>query len=246
VCNEEQAGVPVNIARNVSATLALARHAGWKDATTKVSEQVWGSRTYFALRCDLQTLPPRRPAAFPLTMTQRNPATYEGLDRELALTNGADYLEVQLRMWMREAGIEKLFVGDGPDGLPAYAQWAVGQQEQWPLHDYAPGRYPPLRADELLFEGAYTFTAYRRMGAMADGFWQLLARARDEGARSGLTYVAADNAASLRGCSAVGFELDHMSRNDRRPGFRRSVLLPPDAAAIEVWEKSAGRPHRGD
>lgn len=95
----------------------------------------------------------------------------------------------------------------------------------------------------MLLEGAYAFTAYRRMGAMVDGAWQVLARARDEGARSGLTYVAVDNPASLRGCSAIGFELDHMSRNDRRLGLRRGVLLPPSAAAIHWWEKSSGKPY---
>jgi hypothetical protein len=174
-------------------------------------------------------------------MTPRDCASYDGLDQELPGTNGTDYLEVLFRMWFCEAGIRELFVGDGPDGQPAYCQWLVRQRDQWEMHEHAPGRYPVLRADEVLLEGAYTFTAYRRMGVMADGMWQLLACARDEGARSALTYVQDDNRASLRGCAAVGFELDHMSRSDRRLGLRRSVLMPPDATARQAWETSTGR-----
>lgn len=226
------------LARNSSAVLALARHAGWQTAAHKATEQVWGSRVYFALRCDLERLPPQRPSALALDMAPRDCSTFDALDHELPRTHGTDYLEVLLRLWLCEAGIRELFVGDGPDGQPAYCQWLVRQRDQWRLHDHAPGRYPVLRADEVLLEGAYTFSAYRRRGAMADGMWQLLARAQDEGARAAITYVADDNRASLRGCAAVGFELDHVSRNDRRLGLHRSVLLPVDATARQSWDAS--------
>lgn len=226
------------LARNSSAFLALARHAGWQNAAHKATEQVWGTRVYFALRCDLERLPPRRPAALSLAMAPRDCATFDGLDHELPRTHGTDYLEVLLRLWSCEACIQELFVGDGPDGEPAYCQWLVSQRDQWRLHEHAPGRYPVLRADEVLLEWAYTFSAYRRRGAMADGMWQLLARAQDEGARTAITYVAHDNRASLRACAVVGFEPDHISRNDRRLGLRRRVLLPVDATARQCWEAS--------
>jgi hypothetical protein len=226
------------LARNSSALVGLARHASWQYAAQKATERAWGTRVYFALRCDLERLPPRRPAALSLAMAPRDCATFEGFDHELHRTHGTDYLEVLLRLRSCEAGIRELFVGDGPDGQSAYCQWLVRQRDQWRLHEHAPGRYTVLRADEVLLEGAYTFSAYRRRGAMADGMWQLLARAQDEGARTAITYVADDNRASLRGCAAVGFEPDHMSRNDRRLGLRRSVLLPVDATARQCWEAS--------
>ncbi len=226
------------LARNASAVLALARHAGWRNAARKATAQVWGTQAYFVLRCDLEPLPPRRPAALSLAMVPRDCATFDGFKHELARTHGTDYLEVLLRRWLCEADIRELFVGDGPDGQSAYCQWLVRPRDQSRLHEHAPRRYPVLRADEVLLEGAYTFSAYRRRGAMADGMWQLLARARDEGARAAITHVATDNRASLRGCAAVGFELDQMRRNNRRFGLHRSVLLPVDAAATQSWEAS--------
>ncbi len=226
------------VTRNSSAVLALARHGGWQYAAQQATERVWGTRVYFGLRCDLERLPPRRPAALPLIMTPRDCATFDGLDQELSRTSGAEYLEVLLRVWLCEADIRELFVADGPDGQPAYCQWLVTQPDQWRLHEHAPGHWPVLHADEVLVEGAYTFLGYRRRGALADGMWQLLARARAEGARAAITYVADDNRASLRGCAGVGFELDHVRRNDRRLGFRRSALLPIDATARQRWESA--------
>jgi hypothetical protein len=224
------------LARKSWAALALARHGRWQNAARAAGDRVWGSRVYFALRCDLERLPPRRPAAVSLTMTPRDCATFDGLERELPRTSGSDYLEVLLRLRTCEAGIRELFVADGAVAEPAYCQWLVRPHDQWPLHEHAPGRYSALRTDEVLLEGAYTFLAYRRQGAMADGMWQLLARARDEGARAAITYVADDNRASLRGCAAVGFEPDHMVRADRRLGLRSTVLLPVDATARRSWD----------
>ena len=78
------------------------------------------------------------------------------------------------------------------------------------------GKYAKLAGGEVLLEGAYTFTRFRGVGAMADGMWQLLAMARRDGARCAFTYVADDNIPSLRGCANVGFVADHVHFSVRR------------------------------
>lgn len=231
------------IAHKARAAAGLARQAGGELAARKVRDFIWGERTYYALRCDLSRLPPRRRAAIELTMTARDCRTCDAFDDEQREVRGTDYLEVVLRQWWRETGIEELFIADGPGSRPAYCQWLLQPSDQWKMHAFAPGRYPVLRSDEVMLEGAYTFTAFRRKGVMADGMWQLLARARAEGARFAITYVGEENLASLRGCAAVGFRLDHRSRNIRRVGLHRSVLLPPDGDAHRQWARaSKGRP----
>jgi len=92
-----------------------------------------------------------------------------------------------------------------------------------------------LADDEALVEGAFTFPTFRGLGVMADGMGQLLSRARRQGVRSVLTYVAEDNLASLRGCARVGFSLDHLRVNRRRLGRRSSVVSPPDEPACAAW-----------
>ena len=92
-----------------------------------------------------------------------------------------------------------------------------------------------ISADSHPVEGAFTFAAFRRMGAMADGMAQLLRIAAAEGATSALTYVAIDNVPSLRGCANVGFDLDHVRVSIRRLGRRRSFTHDPDADASLAW-----------
>ena len=102
-----------------------------------------------------------------------------------------------------------------------YAQWLIRAEDQDLLHRHAPGRFNHLEPDEVLLEGAFTFAAFRSMGAMADGMAQLLRIAAGEGATSALTYVAIDNVPSLRGCANVKFDLDHVTRQ------REATRTPP-------------------
>ena len=110
--------------------------------------------------------------------------------------------------------------------------------DQARLHRSTGGLFPPLADGEVLVEGAYTFIAFRKQGAMADGMNQLLATARSEGAHSAITYVTDDNVPSLRGCANAGFELDHVRVTTRRLGRRASRRAPLDASARAAWEKA--------
>ena len=200
-----------------------------------LAEQGWYTKRFLGLRADLSDLPDVRPAKEPIKMERRDPKTYTGFERELARVGGSDYIEVLFRIWSCNAGVETLYAADGADGEPAYAQWLVRAREQDLIHAHTPGRYSRLADDEVLLEGAYTFSGFRRMGMMADGMAQLLRIARDEGARAAITYVGADNPASLRGCANVGFALDHVRYNERRLARRRSVMDAADPEAEAIW-----------
>ena len=99
----------------------------------------------------------------------------------------------------------------------------------------------------MLLEGVYTYVAFRRLGAMADGMHQLLEIARAGGAKAALTYVAADYPPSIRGCANVGFILDHVAVTKRRLFARRVVFVPADDEARSAWEAATAprrrRPH---
>lgn len=230
----------VILVRRVSTVAGLAHRGGPKHAAREAFDVMCGTRTYVALRCDLADLPAHRPAAIPLEMTSRECPASEVFDAEASTAGATDYLEVMRRRAWCQAGIEQLFVADGPDRRPAYCQWLVRNRDQWRMQELAPGHYAVLRPDEVMLEGAYTFTAFRRKGAMVDAMWQLLRRARDEGARTAITYVGQSNTASLRGCAAVGFKVDHVRRSMPRPAWRRRVALPVDDVAREAWDQALG------
>jgi L-amino acid N-acyltransferase YncA len=216
----------------------FVRRVGPGASVRAIAEQGWYTKVFFGLRADLTALPEVRQAKFAITMTPRDPLGYDGFERELDHAGGLDYIEVLFRIWSCRAGVRALYVADGPDGSPAYAQWLVRPGDQDLIHAHAPGRYSRLAPHEVLLEGAYTFADYRRMGMMNDGMAQLLRIARDEGYTSAITYVGSDNVASLRGCANVGFDLDHVRHNERRLVRRRSIVEAVDADARRRWESA--------
>ena len=215
--------------------IAIARGAGPRLLLEKVAERTWGSSLSFGLRCDLRSLPPHRQGRIEITMKPRECPGYAGFADELARAKGSNYLYVRGEQRMCDAGVRTLHVAAASDGSPAYNQWLVTPEEQHLIDAHVPGSYSKLERGEVLLEGAYTFSRFRGMGLMADGMWQLLAKAREGGAESALTYVATDNVPSLRGCAAVGFGPDHLRRTVRRLGRRRNVFLPLDRPALELW-----------
>ena len=207
---------------------------GFATTVGLLSEQVWWTKTFLALRCNLERLPHVRTAKVPITMEPTSTSQFRGFDQELTRSRGTTYVELLLRKDLCDSGVQELYVAYS-DAKPAYAQWLIRAEDQDLLHRHAPGRFDHLEPDEVLVEGAFTFAAFRRMGAMADGMAQLLRIAAGEGATSALTYVAIDNVPSLRGCANVGFDLDHVRVSVRRLGRRRSFTHDPDADASLAW-----------
>jgi hypothetical protein len=222
--------------------LSFIRCAGPRTAAEQLAGQLWSTKMVLGLRCRLDSLPAVRPAKVQTTMEPRDGVSFTGFADELPRTATLDHVEVLLRTWFCQAGVNTLYVATSPDGSPMYSQWLIGPDEQDRLHDFAPCRFPTLRRDEVLLEGAYTFVDFRRMGVMADGMAQLLRIARDRGAWWAITYVGAHNVASLRGCASVGFALDHVRENGNRLGRRRTAVRGVDALARARWEaQTAGR-----
>jgi hypothetical protein len=210
------------------------RRAGYGTTIGVLTEQVWWTKTFLGLRADLTKLPRVRRARVPLTMEPTSTSLFHGFEHEIEHARGMDYVELLLRRGLCDDGVQELYVAFH-DGRPAYAQWLTRPDDQERLHEHSPGRYDVLEPNEVLLEGAFTFSAFRRMGAMGHGMSQLLHIAADEGFTSAITYVAIDNAPSLRGCANVGFDLDHVRVSVRRFGRRRSYPKLPDEHALQVW-----------
>jgi hypothetical protein len=154
---------------------------------------------------------------------------------ELERVGGEDYRDVFVRVRMCANGVRTLYMSLDSDGNPIYAQWLIAPGEEPALQETIPHQFPNLGPAEWLLEGAYTFVAHRRQGAMGDGMHQLLLAARGAGARRVITYVAEDNLASLRGCANAGFTLDHVRVTRQRFNMRRALWRPPDPDAQRTW-----------
>jgi hypothetical protein len=202
-------------------------------------ENLWDTRYFFELRCDLRReLPEVAPAKLPIEMRPVDARTFTGFRDELARVDADNYLMVLLRTWYCRAGVQTLYVGFDGD-RPAYAQWLVTPNDRERIPRGLPG-FPAFDSDELLLEGAYTFVAYRRLGLMRDGMAQLLRFALDTGATAAITYVALDNVPSLRGCADVGFA-PHRVRVSSRRVFRSTRNQPVSQEQWQAWEAATAK-----
>ncbi len=213
--------------------------AGARVVVATAREQLWHSKVFLGLRCDLAGRESRHLAG-QVSMRPESASSSDAFLSELPLVRDRDVIEVLLRIESCEVGVETLYVHRDDANQPAYAQWLITPATQDSLHAHAPGRYDRLGADEGLLEGAYTFVGFRGRRLMAEGMSQLLDVAHETGLRTVYTYVGADNVPSLRGCARVGFTPDHVRISTRRVGRRRSLRLPLDPQAIAAWHDAVG------
>lgn len=215
----------------------LLRGMGPRLIARTAREQTWFTQHFLGLRCDLEALPERPRAQIEVQMTPVGRG-FTGFVNESRRVDGEDARAVYLRQRMVNSTVDMLYAACDGAREPIYAQWLIKPSSWIELDCFSPRRYPKLAESEVFLEFAYTFVQFRGARAMADGMWQLLDIARKAGAKSALTYVTPDNVPSLRGCARVGFEIDHVRRNERRLGWRRSSVGPVNDDAGAAWRSA--------
>lgn len=233
--------MPAISSEKIRTAVDLATHADPRVTAHEIAEQAWGERCYLGLRCDLASLPERKPARLELEMRPAELLSFHGFERERSYAGSSDLKQLLLRERLRLHGVSTLYVAETSRGRPIYCQWLIRPSEMPLLGRCMPDTYDPPPGNQVMLEGAYTFTGFRGKKAMSDGMWQLLAVARDEGYRTAQTYVADDNVPSLRGCAAVGFVPDHTHRSIHRLTRHRTDRQPLDDAIMERWRAATGR-----
>lgn len=118
------------------------------------------------------------------------------------------------------------YVAVNPEGKPCYMQFLFLPQDNPGIRQMWGNSFPTLGVDEALLEGAFTPDAYRGQGIMAHAMARIAEAAKECGARRVMTFVAADNIASLKGCKKAGF-FPYLRRTESwRWGQRRITFEP--------------------
>jgi hypothetical protein len=199
-------------------------------------QRAWSDSRSLGLACESAGAPPARRAKVAVVMQPMDGAVgMPHFTEELERVSGEEYRDVHVRVRMCANGVHTLYMSLDPAGNAIYGQWLIAPGDEVPLQATVPNQFPNLAPQEWLVEGAYTFVAFRRMGAMGDGMHQLLMAARDAGARRVITYVSEANLGSLRGCANAGFTLDHVRVTRQRFNMRRALWRPPDSDARRAW-----------
>src|ERR1041385_4366927 len=153
----------------------------------------------------------------------------------------------------RELASRRLLLEKGPPGCwvaadhrdtACYMQWLFSSAENEAVARYFKGLFPPLAPDEALLEYVYTVKSRRGIGVMPWAMASIAERAASLGARRVITFTAARNFASLKGCLAAGF-VPWAIRRERWRLFRRTVTFAalPAGATIPLVP-SGGRSDR--
>jgi RimJ/RimL family protein N-acetyltransferase len=221
---------------SVRSWAVAVRAVGPRRIAEILRQRAWSESREFGLACESAGAPPARRAKVPVVMQPMDGAVGTvHFTAELDRVGGEEYRDVHVRDRMCANGVRTLYMSLDPDGKAIYAQWLIAPGDEQPLQTTVPNQFPNLAPHEWLVEGAYTFVAFRRMGAMGDGMHQLLMAARDAGARRVITYVSEAHLASLRGCANAGFTLDHVRVTRQRFNVRRARWHAPDSEAQRTW-----------
>lgn len=142
--------------------------------------------------------------------------------------------ELAWRHEVLRSGFPTCFVAvDQRTDTPCYLQWLISAAQNSRLPEI--GVFPPLQPNEALLENAYTPTSYRGLGIMSAAMAMIAERAAHFGARYVITFVARDNAASLKGCERAGFS-PYLVRRQAHYGFKLvrkcTFTALPEASAL--------------
>lgn len=124
------------------------------------------------------------------------------------------------------ARIPTCWIATDPDGAPCYMQWLITSTDNPRIRSQWRGVFPQLGPQEALLEGAYTPETHRGLGIMANAMARIAEKGRELGARWVITFVDAENVASLKGCKKAGFHPYVERRLTWRLGRRRVVFTP--------------------
>jgi L-amino acid N-acyltransferase YncA len=212
-----------------------ALDAGASGVARAVTRRLGSEVTYLGLRCDLNALPAHLPAAMELSVATVDPVTFTAFRAAIASLAPGELGELHLRQRLCDGGVRTLYVASSPGKAVVYTQWCVTQEDLHLIDAVLPDHFVRLGAGEVLLEGAYTFSHARRAGVMADVMWRLLDEARQSGAHTAYTYVEQHNAASLRGCAAVGFTAHHERRERWRLGRWSAAFASLEEGGAAAW-----------
>ena len=220
----------MRLARSAADAIRLVRGGHIKRVADSLRARLGSEKVSLGLVRDV-SIPFAAPAAkMQLDVRPRRPGeelNFLSLNAN-AQAGDASFALVERRLL--DAGIGTCWVALTADGAPCYMQFLLTERDNPGIRAlWGDFFFPHLGPGEALLEGAFTPEAYRGQGIMAHAMARIAESATATGTRSVMTFVAADNVASLKGCKKAGFAPFLRRTENWRWGHRRIAFeqLPP-------------------
>jgi GNAT superfamily N-acetyltransferase len=222
-------GGTMRLARSAADAIRLVRGGHVKRVARSLRSRLGSETLSLGLMRDV-SIPFAAPAAtMRLEVRPRRPGELLDFLSLNAHAQAGDAAFALVERRLLDAGIGTCWVALTADGAPCYMQFLLTQRDNAGIRALWGDFFPPLGPGEALLEGAFTPEAYRGQGIMAHAMARIAESAPASGSRSVMTFVTADNVASLKGCKKAGFapflrRTEHWRWGHRRIAFER---LPP-------------------
>ena len=215
----------------------LAREGHLREALGLAWGRLHSDYLSYGLRRDLRRPHPPPRAAVELNVRPLAPTdSLSFLDPAPGATAEVELIR-QNQLRLLAAAIPTCWIATDAHGRPCYMQWLITSADNARIKAQWAGVMPQLRPDEALLEGAYTPESHRGLGIMAHAMARIAEQAEALGASSVITFVAADNVASLKGCRKAGFHPYVERRVKWRFGVRRVEFTPLPAGFRLPFER---------
>lgn len=128
---------------------------------------------------------------------------------EMAVAEGRDSAyELIGRKLFYDSGFRDCYVARSVDAKElCFVQWMISQENYQGLGQGFRNMLPRLERQDIWMENSYTFKKYRGKKVYPSALVELAEIARNKGFERILTYVRADNIASIKGCERAGFQV---------------------------------------
>lgn len=211
------------------------RQADFGSLARSIRNQCVRRHTSVGLRRDLSVCLPIPRAQIELSVYETSKGAVESLVSQTQALSAHERREVALRLKCAREDVGRCYIAfTNPGGKACFVQWVFDTHDNPWVQSFFRRRFPLLKEGEVLFENAYTPPPFRGLGVMSSAMATIAAQEAALGAQYGLTFVAHDNIASLKGCAKAGFH-PYTSRHDASYFFglfrkRRFVPLPQSEA----------------
>jgi RimJ/RimL family protein N-acetyltransferase len=128
------------------------------------------------------------------------------------------------RLSLLNAGAGSCFVAVTDDGTPCFVQWVFTKRDNEFVTRHFGGQFPPVDEETVLLEGLYVPTAFRNQRLAGPAVARVMAEAYALGARYVVTFIGADNIASLKTAERAGFGI-YLERHVRWRLLRSTVTF---------------------
>ncbi len=211
-----------------------------KLALKEVGRRLYSDELQYGCRFDLRqkfNVPkPRIPVTIRELTEQDIPLL---LNMEQQSCDDEECRDLRLRLLAIQAGLPGCHVGFTADGDLCCMCWLVWPGANQKFQAYFGESFEPLEPDQVLCEYMFTPRQYRGNRLMKYITFKLFEKAKRDGARQAIAFILKDNASSLAGARAIGWE-PVTTKRIRWRLFRRDVALLPPGAIDPVATARAG------